>query len=95
MSEPTEDWPCKFGRSSELSRSGVNFSLGETVEAAGSPGMSGKENDFTFSRGPPAVDDDEEVTESKIRAFLGEKVWFVFTNTMTLFLLWMSDRIIF
>ncbi|XWS09015.1 hypothetical protein CRYUN_Cryun40dG0049500 [Craigia yunnanensis] len=73
MSEPTEDWPCKFDRSSELSTSGVNFSLGETVEAAGSPGMSGKENDFTFSRGPPAGDDDEEVTESKIRAFLVEK----------------------
>ncbi|XVE81555.1 hypothetical protein DITRI_Ditri15bG0074200 [Diplodiscus trichospermus] len=74
MSEPTEDWTCKFGRSSEPSRSGVRLSLGETVEAAGSPGMSGKaENGFTFSCGPPAADDDEEVTESKIRAFLDEK----------------------
>ena len=62
MCEPTEDWPCKFDRGFELRRSGVNLSLGETVEAAGSPGMSGKEKDFTFPCGPPAADDDE-VTE--------------------------------
>ncbi|XVF63187.1 hypothetical protein PTKIN_Ptkin09bG0067900 [Pterospermum kingtungense] len=74
MSEPTEDWPCKFDRSSELSRSGVNLHVGETVEASGTPEMSGKEeNDFSFSYGPPAGDDDDEVTESKIRAFLDEK----------------------
>ncbi|XWS54017.1 hypothetical protein CRYUN_Cryun10bG0051800 [Craigia yunnanensis] len=75
MCEPTEDWPCKFERCSMLGRTGVNLSLGETVEAAGSPGMSGKEEkDFTFPRGPPTAYDDEEVTESKIRAFLDEKV---------------------
>ncbi|XVF28909.1 hypothetical protein REPUB_Repub15cG0073300 [Reevesia pubescens] len=74
MSEPTEDWLCKFDRSSKLSRSGVKLCLGETMEAFGSPGMSGKEeNDFSFPRGPPGGDDDEEVTESKIRAFLDEK----------------------
>ncbi|XVF38159.1 hypothetical protein REPUB_Repub20aG0076000 [Reevesia pubescens] len=74
MCEPTEDWPCKFDRSSELYRSGVSLSLGETVEAAGSPGMSGKEgNDFTFPHEPATGDEDEEVTESKIRAFLDEK----------------------
>ncbi|OMO61224.1 hypothetical protein CCACVL1_23655 [Corchorus capsularis] len=73
MSEPTEDWPCKLDGSTELRRSGVNMSLGETMEA-GSPGMPGKEeNAFTFPHGPPAADDDEELTESKIRAFLDEK----------------------
>ncbi|XWS39346.1 hypothetical protein CRYUN_Cryun18bG0044700 [Craigia yunnanensis] len=72
MCEPSEDWPCKFDRSFVLRRNGVNLSLGETVEAAGSPGMSGKEKDFTFPCGLPAADDDE-VTESKIRAFLDEK----------------------
>lgn len=78
MSEPTEDSPCKFDQSSELSRSGVNLSLDETVEASGTTEMSGKEeNDFSFSRGPAAGDDDEELTESKIRAFLDEKVWIV------------------
>ncbi|XVE66044.1 hypothetical protein DITRI_Ditri08aG0049800 [Diplodiscus trichospermus] len=74
MCEPTEDSPFKIDRSSELRSSGVNLSLGETMEAADSPGMSGKEEkDFTFPCGPPAADDDEEVTESKIRAFLDEK----------------------
>ncbi|KAE8686726.1 Mitogen-activated protein kinase kinase kinase 2 [Hibiscus syriacus] len=71
--EPTEDWPCKFDQSSELSQSGVNLSLGETIEAAGTLGMSAKENGFTFLYGLPAADDDEEVTEIKIRAFLDEK----------------------
>ncbi|KAH1091391.1 hypothetical protein J1N35_018648 [Gossypium stocksii] len=74
MCKPTEDWPTKLDQSSELSRSGVNLSLDETMEAASTPGMSGKEeNGFTFLCGPPTGDDDEEVTESKIRAFLDEK----------------------
>ncbi|KAL4309481.1 hypothetical protein GQ457_01G022560 [Hibiscus cannabinus] len=73
MCEPTEDWPCKFDQSSELRQSGVNLSLGETAEAAGTLGMSAKEKDFTFLHGLPAADDDEEVTEIKIRAFLDEK----------------------
>ncbi|KAK8681062.1 hypothetical protein V6N13_053469 [Hibiscus sabdariffa] len=74
MCEPTEDWLCKFDRSSELNRRGVNLSLGETIEADGTLGMSAKEeNGFTFLCGLPAADDDDEVTESKIRAFLDEK----------------------
>ncbi|XP_040933629.1 mitogen-activated protein kinase kinase kinase NPK1 isoform X2 [Gossypium hirsutum] len=74
MCEPTEDWPPKLDQSSELRRSGVNLSLNETMEAASTAGMSGKEeNGFTFLCGPPTGDDDEEVTESKIRAFLDEK----------------------
>ncbi|TYJ17584.1 hypothetical protein E1A91_A09G061500v1 [Gossypium mustelinum] len=74
MCEPTEDWPPKLDQSSELRRSGVNLSLDETMEAASTAGMSGKEeNGFTFLCGPPTGDDDEEVTESKIRAFLDEK----------------------
>ncbi|XP_022748954.1 mitogen-activated protein kinase kinase kinase NPK1-like isoform X2 [Durio zibethinus] len=72
MCEPTKDWPCKFDQSSELRGIAVNLSLGETLGAAGAPGMTGKEKDFTFPCGPPAADDDE-VTESKIRAFLDEK----------------------
>ncbi|KHG29358.1 Mitogen-activated protein kinase kinase kinase 3 [Gossypium arboreum] len=74
MCEPTEDWPPKLDQSSELRQSGVNLSLDETMEAASTAGMSGKEeNGFTFLCGPPTGDDDEEVTESKIRAFLDEK----------------------
>ncbi|GLT81449.1 hypothetical protein SLA2020_528340 [Shorea laevis] len=74
MCEPIEDGPCKFDESTELKTSGVNLSSGQTVEANGSLGISSKEdNDFTFPNGMLAQDDDEEVTESKIRAFLDEK----------------------
>lgn len=34
------------------------------------------ENEFSFSTEPLGVEDDDEVTESKIRAFLDDKVLF-------------------
>lgn len=77
MCEPTDDWPCKFDGSLELERSGIDLSTSQTIQnAAGSPGVPGKgENDFTFPCGPTGAEDDDEVTESKIRAFLDEKVF--------------------
>lgn len=70
MCEPTDDGPCKFGESLNVDRSGMNLSLGQTIhKVAGSP-------DFEFACGPLASEDDDEVTESKIRAFLDEKVKF-------------------
>lgn len=75
MCEPTDDWPCKFDKSLELDRSGMNSSPGQTVQVADdSLGASIKESEFKFCSGPSAAEDDEEVTESKIRAFLDEKV---------------------
>lgn len=78
MCEPTDDWPCKFDESLNMDRSGMNSSPGRTIHVvAGSPGLSPKEEtDFEFARGPLAAEDDDEVTESKIRAFLDEKVMF-------------------
>lgn len=75
MCEPTDDWPCKFDESPELTKSGANLSSHQTIsKPAGSPRASNeRENDFTFPCGPLAGDDDDEVTESKIRAFLDEK----------------------
>ncbi|XP_030923637.1 mitogen-activated protein kinase kinase kinase NPK1 isoform X1 [Quercus lobata] len=75
MCEPTDDWPCKFDGSLESERSGIDLSPCQTIQnAAGSPGVPGKgENDFTFPCGPTGAEDDDEVTESKIRAFLDEK----------------------
>ncbi|KAK9288473.1 hypothetical protein L1049_016930 [Liquidambar formosana] len=75
MCEPSDDWPCKFDESPELDRNGINLSSSQfTNNAAGSPGASIKEEkDFTFPCGPLAAEDDDEVTESKIRAFLDEK----------------------
>lgn len=78
MCEPTDDWPCKFGESLNVDRSGMNLSPGQTIhKVAGSPGVSQKEEShFEFACGPLASEDDDEVTESKIRAFLDEKVKF-------------------
>lgn len=74
MCEPTDDWPYKFEKSLELHGIGMNSSPAQTVQMADcSPGVSGKENQFEFFSGPSAAEDDDEVTESKIRAFLDEK----------------------
>lgn len=75
MCEPTDDWPCKLDQSIELERSGIDLCSSQTTcKNACSPGVSGKgENDFTFPCEPIPTEDDDEVTESKIRAFLDEK----------------------
>ncbi|KAM7257751.1 hypothetical protein ACFE04_013492 [Oxalis oulophora] len=75
MCEPTDDWPCKFDGSPELRRSEMNSLSGQTIyESVAVPRVSVKgDNDFSFPSGPSASEDDDEVTESKIRAFLDEK----------------------
>ncbi|CAL5335097.1 unnamed protein product [Camellia sinensis] len=77
MSEPDDNWPCKSDDTLEL-ESKVNLLFGQTVnKATDIPRASGKgNNDFTFPCGPSVAeddDDDNEVIESKIRAFLDEK----------------------
>ncbi|OVA06674.1 Protein kinase domain [Macleaya cordata] len=77
--EPSDDWPCKFDQSPELKpeleHRGIDLDAGQPVHGATvSLGASGKgETDFTFPCGPSVSEDDDEVTESKIRAFLDEK----------------------
>ncbi|KAK2646947.1 hypothetical protein Ddye_022142 [Dipteronia dyeriana] len=75
MCEPTDDWPCKFDEIPEVERNVLNISSDQALsEAIGSTGLSGKrENEFSFQCGSSAAEDDDEVTESKIRAFLDEK----------------------
>ncbi|KAK1291431.1 Mitogen-activated protein kinase kinase kinase NPK1 [Acorus calamus] len=68
MSEPLDGWPCKF----DLSPEQRGMGLGEYGAARSSMTPGSGENDFTFPCGP-ACEDDDEVTESKIRAFLDEK----------------------
>ncbi|KAI8566229.1 hypothetical protein RHMOL_Rhmol02G0023900 [Rhododendron molle] len=76
MAEPDEDWPCKFDVSPELEKSRMNLFSGHTINEAVevSGASSNGDIDFTFPSGPSAAEDDDEVTESKIRAFLHEKV---------------------
>lgn len=69
MCEPTDDWACKLDESSELGGNLMELSGIQTGQESTSKG-----NDFTFPCGQSAAEDDEEVTESKIKAFLDEKV---------------------
>ncbi|GFZ22064.1 NPK1-related protein kinase 3 [Actinidia rufa] len=74
MSEPNDDWPCKFDVSPELEKSRINFSGQTTNKAADIPEAScNGDKDFTFPSGPSVAEDDDEVTETKIIAFLDEK----------------------
>ncbi|KAE9453163.1 hypothetical protein C3L33_14935, partial [Rhododendron williamsianum] len=76
MAEPDDDWPCKFDASPELEKSRMNLFSGHTINEAVevSGAFSNGDIDFTFPSGPSVAEDDDEVTESKIRAFLHEKV---------------------
>ncbi|XP_058077708.1 mitogen-activated protein kinase kinase kinase NPK1-like [Magnolia sinica] len=74
MSEPIDDSPCEFDGILEQRRIDLEGSSELVNGTDSSFGASGKlENDFTFPSGPPVSEDDDEVTESKIRAFLDEK----------------------
>ncbi|KAF9618859.1 hypothetical protein IFM89_002727 [Coptis chinensis] len=72
MCEPSDDWPCKFDASPEPER---GMDSDQPIDgASGSFGTQGKvDKDFTFPCEPLVSEDDDEVTESKIRAFLDEK----------------------
>ncbi|KAJ4955583.1 hypothetical protein NE237_012366 [Protea cynaroides] len=75
MCEPTDNWPCKFDESPGLEEKGMDLHSGSPVRGiSGSPRASAKGDvDFSFPFGPSASEDDDEVTELKIRAFLTEK----------------------
>lgn len=79
MCEPNDDWPCKFDDSPEVGRSNTDLFPKEDCGTA-EPSCNG-ETEFTFPSEAPneaLADDDEEVTESKIQAFLDEKVKIVY-----------------
>lgn len=78
MCEPTDDWQCKYDGRPEVGKSGMKWLPGQTDHKAyKSPGASdNEESDFKFFCGPSAAEDDDEVTDSKIRSFLDEKVPF-------------------
>jgi hypothetical protein len=69
MSEPFDDWNNKYDISPEKS-SNQSREFGGLAKHTGS---SMTENDFTFPR-EGSCEDDDVLTESKIEAFLDEKV---------------------
>lgn len=76
MSEPEDDWPCKLDESQELERHNTNIFPSQGIKnPSDSIGLSRKDDGgFTFPVGQVVMDEDDEETESKIRAFLDEKV---------------------
>ena len=74
MCEPNDDWACKFDESPELTKSGVEILPSQIVEP-GNRSLGSVEVDcgFTFPRQSES-EDDNILTEAKIRAFLDEKV---------------------
>lgn len=75
MSEPADDWPCQLDESPAQRKFKLDDSCDLVNGASSSFEASVKmDNDFTFPCETPACEDDDEVTESKIRAFLDEKV---------------------
>lgn len=75
MSEPNDDWTCKFDESPELNKSNTQLLCSKIVESRNKSLASGDvDYGFTFPTGQSGPEDDDEVTESKIREFLDEKV---------------------
>ncbi|PWA63503.1 mitogen-activated protein kinase kinase kinase NPK1 [Artemisia annua] len=86
MMEPDDDWPCQFDGSPELDKSACQFDaspeLGKSAtnlfpdqvsEMTTESPLDNGDNGFTFPNGASGMDEEEEVTEIKIRAFLDEK----------------------
>ncbi|XP_011023604.1 PREDICTED: mitogen-activated protein kinase kinase kinase ANP1-like isoform X3 [Populus euphratica] len=62
--ELSGEWRCKFDESPELEQAGSKVDTGKPVQV---------DQNISFSCGASLSEDDEELTESKIKAFLGEK----------------------
>ncbi|XP_057960481.1 mitogen-activated protein kinase kinase kinase NPK1-like isoform X2 [Malania oleifera] len=75
MCDPSDDWRCKFDGNMEPGQRGANLHAAEPIDRPpGSSGASGEgENDFSSGYEPSLSEDDDEVTESKIKALLDEK----------------------
>ena len=77
MSDPSDEWGggCKFDASPELENRGVNFGTDESYMPPDQSGDDDKgQKDFSFPGVPSLSEEDDELTESKIKAFLDEKV---------------------
>ncbi|KAK7332978.1 hypothetical protein VNO80_29738 [Phaseolus coccineus] len=73
MSDPSDDWGCKFDASSELENREVNFVTDESYMPPDQSGDDKGQTDFSFPGVPSLSEEDDELTESKIKAFLDEK----------------------
>lgn len=95
MCEPSDDWRCKFDESSEPEKVGPKPNCDQShIVPSSCVSASGRgDNDFSFPCGSSLSEDDDEVTESKIRAFLDEKVIFFWLESELSFLMSCSSKI--
>ncbi|XP_062006212.1 mitogen-activated protein kinase kinase kinase ANP1 isoform X2 [Rosa rugosa] len=75
MCEPTDEMRCQLHGSSETEQNGMDLDTSHQTDfPVGCSGTMGAgEKDFSFPCGPSLSEDDDELTESKITAFLDEK----------------------
>ncbi|KAJ0015190.1 hypothetical protein Pint_19875 [Pistacia integerrima] len=75
MSEPSDDWRSKYGGSPEPGKRGLKPNNDQSIHMpAGHLSALGEGvNDLSFPCGPSFSEDDDELTESKIKAFLDAK----------------------
>lgn len=72
--EPFNDWPCKFELSPKQRRDGDSLIVNGLLE--NTPGK--VTDELSFPQGHSLYEDEDEVTETKIRDFLDEKVSSIF-----------------
>ncbi|KAL7081054.1 hypothetical protein ACP275_14G016000 [Erythranthe tilingii] len=76
MCEPNDDCACKFDENTKLCKRETGLPPNQTMDIGNGFNASGEVDfGFTFPREQPGAEDDDEVTEFKIRAFLDEKAF--------------------
>ena len=72
MYECSDGWGCKFEASPEPEQTGINSDTKEHIsDVTGCSGVFGEgDKDFSFPCGPSLSENDDELTESKIRSLL-------------------------
>ncbi|XP_076883970.1 mitogen-activated protein kinase kinase kinase NPK1-like [Bidens hawaiensis] len=74
MMEPDDDWHCQFDGSPEVgSNAATNLFPDPVSEITAETPIELDNDGFTFPNGASGIEEDEEVTEEKIRAFIDEK----------------------
>jgi len=75
MSDPSDDWGCKFDASPELENREVSLDTDEGYMSRVQLESNKEQKDLPIPCVPSLSEEDEELTEVKIRAFLDEKVF--------------------
>ena len=91
MSDPSDDWECKFDASPILEQTRASIDMNAIYMPSGHSRSDEGQKVFSFPCGPSLSEEEDEVTESKIKAFLDEKVgllfqtkWVILQSSVTL-----------